>query len=206
MGAAVRERVDTGTPPRTRPVERGGPIASLGEALGHFEMGAPMHAIFVHFTIALTGASVAFDALGRLLDVESLADAGWWTLAGAALVTPLTLASGLASRLRMPVEEGEARSFLRAHMALGPAFFGLLVGLAVWRAVLWEAGHYVSLWYLAAAAGVALVMTLQGYLGGELVYRYGAEVVGAYRRLPSDHAATEAPSRPATPGAVEELR
>jgi uncharacterized membrane protein len=187
----VRERIDSGTARRARPVERGGPVASLGEALAHLEMGAPMHAIFVHFTIALTGASVAFDVLARFFGAESLADAAWWTLAGAALVTPVTLATGLASRLRMPVEEGEARSFLRAHMALGPAFFGLLVGLAVWRAFAWEAGRYVSWWYLAAAAAVALVMTLQGYLGGELVYRYGAEVQGAYRRLPSDDAADE---------------
>jgi hypothetical protein len=30
-----------------------------------------------------------------------------------------------------------------------------------------------------------VVMSIQGYLGGELVYRYGAEVTGEYRRLGS---------------------
>jgi hypoxanthine-guanine phosphoribosyltransferase len=36
-----------------------------------------------------------------------------------------------------------------------------------------------------AALGVAaIVMTLQGYLGGELVYRYGMDVRGRYRPLP----------------------
>jgi hypothetical protein len=38
-----------------------------------------------------------------------------------------------------------------------------------------------------------LVMTVQGYLGGELVYRYGAEVTGRYRRLPSAREARRVP-------------
>jgi hypothetical protein len=40
--------------------------------------------------------------------------------------------------------------------------------------------------------GVGFVMTVQGYLGGELVYRYGAEVKRAYRKMPG-HQADEAP-------------
>ena len=76
------------------------------------------------------------------------------------------------------------RSFLRAHMALGPIFFGLLVAVGIWRGRLWQAGAGVTGWYLAAMAGVMLVMAAQGYLGGELVYRYGAEVKFRYRKLP----------------------
>ncbi len=44
-------------------------------------------------------------------------------------------------------------------------------------------GAGVTGWYLAAMAGVILVMAVQGYLGGELVYRYGAEVKFRYRKL-----------------------
>lgn len=176
-----------------RPVESGGTVTSLRRALGLLRMGAPLHPILVHFTIALTSASLAFDAVGFLAGVESLAVAGWWTLAAAVVITVFTLATGLASRLRLPVEEGEARSFLRAHMALGPAFFGLLVGAGVWRAALWEAGGAVSWWYLIAMGVVALVMGAQGYLGGELVYRYGAEVERDYRGLPVRGAGSKAP-------------
>ena len=46
------------------------------------------------------------------------------------------------------------------------------------------AGAGVSWLYLAALAVVSLLMTVQGYLGGELVYRYGVEVEQAYRELP----------------------
>jgi uncharacterized membrane protein len=157
-------------------------------------MGAPMHPIFVHFTIALTAASLAFDALGFLFNAASLTAAGFWALNGSAVMTFFTVASGMVSSMRVPVEEGEARSFLRAHMALGPIFFGLLIGITVWRMTLWQGGRGVSWWYLAALGICALVMTAQGYLGGELVYRYGVEVEQAYRELPEREAATSVPS------------
>lgn len=161
--------------------------------MGHVaRLYAPLHAIFAHFTIALTASSLAFDVGAVVFGIPSLAAAGWWTLAAASLLTALTLASGISSRLRLPMEEGEARSFLRTHMALGPVFYGLLLAAAVWRAVLWERATPVPVVYLLALGLVALVMTVQGYLGGELVYRYGAEVTGRYPRLPS---AEEEPPR-----------
>ncbi|HWS99840.1 MAG TPA: DUF2231 domain-containing protein [Pyrinomonadaceae bacterium] len=149
-----------------------------------FKMGAPMHPIFVHFTIALTASSLIFDALGFFTSRASLTAAGGWTLLGSALMTLMTISTGLTSSTRAPVEEGEARSFLRAHMALGLAFYGLLLAVTLWRLSLWQTGAGVSWLYLGALAVVTLVMTVQGYLGGELVYRYGVEVEQAYRELP----------------------
>jgi uncharacterized membrane protein len=188
-----------------RQTESGGTVRSWRQALSLIEMGAPMHPIFVHFTIALTAASLAFDALGFLFNAASLIAAGFWSLNGAAVMTFFTLASGMVSSMRVPVEEGAARSFLRAHMALGPAFFGLLIGITIWRMTLWQGGRGVSWWYLGALGLCALVMTAQGYLGGELVYRYGVEVEQAYRELPQREAASSIPSaaprRPSTPTA-----
>ncbi|MDQ3804628.1 MAG: DUF2231 domain-containing protein [Acidobacteriota bacterium] len=185
---------------RPRPTERGGTVRSFARAKGLLKFGAPLHPIFVHFTIALTASSLAFDALGFFLGVGSLADAGGWTLAGSALMTLMTIVTGLTSAMRAPVEEGEARSFLRAHMALGVTFYGLLIGVASWRMSLWQDGAEVSWPYLAAAGAVSLVMAAQGYLGGELVYRYGVEVEQAYRELPERESKTAPPSLTASPG------
>lgn len=171
--------------PRPDAACEGGPVAGFRDVRRVARLHAPFHAIFAHFTIALTASSFAFDIGAVVLDVGSLAAAGWWTLAAATAVTLLTLGSGISSRLRLPMEEGEARSFLRTHMALGPAFYGLLLVAAGWRAALWERGAAVPPAYLVALGVVVLLMTVQGYLGGELVYRYGAEVTGRYRRLPS---------------------
>lgn len=167
-----------------RLAEQDGTARAARKVMGLVRMSAPAHPIYVHFTIALTTASVVFDALGFFFDAASLTATGWWTLAGSILMTLLTLSSGLTSRMRLPIEEGEARSFLRAHMALGPIFYGLLVAVGFWRISLWQAGQAVSWLYLAAVGAVLLVMLVQGYLGGELVYRYGAEVEGSFRRLP----------------------
>ena len=176
-----------------RATEQGGTVTSLRQAIGLIKMGAPMHPIFVHFTIALTFASLVFDALGFFFNKASLTAAGGWALVGAALMTLATLSTGLTSATRAPVEEGEARSFLRAHMALGFIFYGLLVAIVFWRISLWQGGQSVSWVYLAALAFVSLVMTVQGYLGGELVYRYGVEVEQAYRELPDRDAESPAP-------------
>ena len=176
-----------------RPTEHGGTVTSLGQALRLVRVGAPMHPIFVHYTIALTSASLVFDALGFFSGKTSLSAAGGWTLVGSALMTLVTLSTGLTSSTRAPVEEGEARSFLRAHMALGLIFYGLLVAMVFWRLSLWQGGRGVSWLYLASLAAVALVMTVQGYLGGELVYRYGVEVEQAHRELPAHGAESPPP-------------
>jgi uncharacterized membrane protein len=109
-------------------------------------------------------------------------------------MTLMTISTGLTSSTRAPVEEGEARSFLRAHMALGLIFYGLLVVMTLWRLSLWQTGTGVSWVYLGALAIVSLVMAVQGYLGGELVYRYGVEVEQAYRELPEREAESTPPA------------
>jgi uncharacterized membrane protein len=179
-----------------RPTEQGGTVKSLGQALSLIKMGAPVHPIFVHFTIALTSASLVFDALGFFLGKGSLTNAGGWTLVGAAVMTLMTISTGLTSSMRAPIEEGEARSFLRAHMALGLIFYGLLVAITFWRVSLWQGGRGVSWLYLGSLAVVSLVMTMQGYLGGELVYRYGVEVEQAYRELPEGDVKSSPPPLP----------
>ncbi|MGH6796002.1 MAG: DUF2231 domain-containing protein [Methylocella sp.] len=169
---------------RVLPAGRGATVTGLGQAIRLAKLAAPIHPILVHFTIALTVTSFAFDLLVLLFGFNTLRAVGWWTLAAAVLVTMGTIATGVKSRLRLPIEEGEARSFLRVHMALGPSFFGLLVALGIWRGELWQAGSAVTWWYIVSMIGVMLVMAAQGYLGGELVYRYGAEVKFRYRELP----------------------
>ncbi|HKY29620.1 MAG TPA: DUF2231 domain-containing protein [Pyrinomonadaceae bacterium] len=176
-----------------RPTERGGTVTSLREAMSLIKFGAPMHPIFVHFTIALTAASLVFDALGFFLEKTSLNAAGGWTLVGSAMLTLMTISTGLTSSTRAPVEEGEARSFLRAHMALGLMFYGLLVAVTFWRVWLWQGQQRLSWLYLLSLAIVSVVMTVQGYLGGELVYRYGVEVEQTYRELPDRGAKSASP-------------
>jgi uncharacterized membrane protein len=171
----------------------GGTITDWRHAFRVAGLSAPIHPIMVHFTIALFIMSLFCDGLGFFLHSPSLAQTGWWTIVGAVLTTPMTIATGAISRLRLPMQEGEARSFLRAHMALGLVVFGLLIVMALWRAWLWQTDSPISIAYLAGLIVVASVMTVQGYLGGELVYRYGADVKHGYRQLPGHRPNTAPP-------------
>ena len=71
-------------------------------------------------------------------------------------------------------------------MALGPIFLGILLAMTAWRASLWDRGVAPSWIYIAAMAGLICIMTVQGYLGGELVYRFAAEVEGRFTPLPTE--------------------
>src|SRR5262245_30739436 len=76
-----------GWPAMARRSAGGGTVITSRRALALVRMGAPFHPIFVHFTVALTVASLVFDALGYLAAARSLAEAGWWALAGAVVAT-----------------------------------------------------------------------------------------------------------------------
>jgi uncharacterized membrane protein len=125
-----------------------------------------------------------FDLLAALFGIRGWTNLGWWMIAAAIPVTVGALATGVKARLQLPLEEGAARSFLRAHMALGPMVLGLLVLTGCWRGWLWQLGSGATPAYLVALGVVLLAIAVQGYLGGELVYRYGAGVRGRYRQLP----------------------
>lgn len=177
----------------------GAVVTSPRGALRTLSFAAPLHPILVHYTIALTSASLLFELLGRVLHAPALSVAAWWMLALSVAATVLTLASGVASRRSLDIGEGTARSYLRLHMALGPSFFGMLVGTAIWRGLLRDAGAQPGWWYLAALAVTSGVMAVQGYTGGELVYRWGAEVAGRARGLRQRRAVDPAPRWPRVP-------
>ncbi len=157
---------------------------------------APIHPVLVHFAIGLSVSAFCFDLLAFVFGIRAWMTIGWWILAAAVPATLGALVTGVSSRMRLPLEEGEARSFLRTHMALGPLLFGLLVMLAFWRARLWQStGGGVDATYLGAMFVVLSGLAVQGYLGGELVYRYGAGVCAHVRELTAHGAQAKGPAR-----------
>lgn len=145
---------------------------------------APLHPILVHFTIALVATSLAIDLVVRIVGVSSLLTAAWWTIAAASVITIGTVATGVLSRRHVAIAEGAALGYLRFHAALGPTFLGCLIATTLWRATFWSRAIPPNIWYLIALGSVTIMMTVQGYLGGELVYRFGVGVRSAYTRLP----------------------
>lgn len=145
-------------------------------------IAAPLHPVFVHFSVALTVVSLLFEILALVWPAAALGPSGLYSLAAATVCTLPTLVTGALSRRHLPLEEGPARAWLRTHMALGPLFFGLLLVLLVWRITLWQ-HHAMTVGYLALLALAVVLLLIQGYIGGELVYRHGLAVRGRYARL-----------------------
>jgi len=128
----------------------------------------PIHPILVNFTAALIPTSLAAELLGRWLRKPSLTETGWWTLLLAAIVTPLTAATGLYWKQSMEMP-GEAQR-MAIHQWLGISLAVLFIGLAVWRGLLFRRKRATGIGYLAALVLLVCLLTLQGHLGGTMSF------------------------------------
>lgn len=145
------------------------------------------HPLIVHFPIALFITGFAVDGLGWLLRRENLKRVGLVLILLGALAAVPTVATGLAVEETVEKQlEGRpgAEAALEAHESLAIYTAIVLLGVAVLRLVLgtgwlerqrvWMHGLLVA-YLVVGTLGLGL-LTLTGYRGGELVYRYGAGV------------------------------
>ena len=102
---------------------------SLLPLLKHIVIETKIHPVLVNFTAALVPVSWGSDIAGRLWRNEGLRATGWWTLCFAALITPLTVATGWL--FWMPEDRGAAGMVI--HKWLGTVFVLLLAGFVLWR-------------------------------------------------------------------------
>lgn len=132
--------------------------------------GHPAHPMLVMFPVALLPLLLVLDLVHRFLGSPGAWEAGFWVAAVGLVTTVIAIVPGLVDMAAIP--DGS-----RAHRT---ALFHTIVGftiLAAYAATLWArwpAGSPPDRAGLALgldAAGVVLV-TIQGWLGGELVYRH----------------------------------
>ncbi len=141
----------------------------------------PFHPRLVHFPIALTLAGIAFVAIGligRRSEERWLWSGRWLLLAG----WISTLAAGIAGL----VDQGRAadlppvRDVINQHITVGVAILIVLGAALYWplkakRLLVVPAGRRA---YLGLLLLVALLILLDGWLGGKLVYEFGVGVRG----------------------------
>ena len=142
------------------------------------ELRTPLHPAIVHFPLALLVLAVAGDGIAFVGGIQSLATTARWALSAAAVGAALAVLAGLHDMHRATMSE-EAHHRVHRHMYVGLTLAGVIVGLTAWR---WLAG--VSALYLSAAVVSLGLAALQGWLGGELVFRDG---VGVARRRGTAH-------------------
>jgi uncharacterized membrane protein len=140
----------------------------------------PQHPAVVHFPIALTIVSVVADATAWVMRgsaaAPSLFATGWWTLVGAVALGAVAIVLGLSDMRRQKIPE-EAHRRVHYHMRIGFTVFVVLGVLFVWRLVQIIGGQFsVGPAYLSLAIVALALIVYQGWLGGELVFRYGVGV------------------------------
>lgn len=140
------------------------------------EAFAPFHPRFVHFPIALCIVGAFFIALGVLRHEERWRGYGQislvlgWAGILVAVVTGLIDQAGAS-------DDAAVVALINQHITAGIALV-ITVGLAIYWPIrsknLWQTPARWA--YLALLAVIVLLVILEAWLGGKLVYQYGVGV------------------------------
>jgi len=134
--------------------------------------GHPLHPAIVHFPIALLLSASAAD-LAWVAGLTSDAHIGAVLMAGGLAMGLVAMGAGLLDFTKL--DEAVVPHAVRHIMAVGLAWLGYGIALYLRRDALQGASSIGSA-SLALSFVSALVLCVGGFLGGRLVYTYGAGV------------------------------
>ncbi len=138
----------------------------------------PLHPHVVHFPVALTLTGVLFLALGLVRREER-----WWGYGQISLLLGwlgvlAAVVTGLVDQARAP-QDPAVVAVLNQHITAGIALL-IAAGLALYwplRNKRLPSGMTSARWgYLALLVLIVLLVVLEGWLGGRLVYDFGVGV------------------------------
>lgn len=134
--------------------------------------GHPVHPAIVHFPIALLLSATAAD-LAWLSGLTQDAHFGTVLMAAGLVMGLVAMGAGLVDLIRLPQELFPHA--LRHIGAVGTAWLGYVIALYLRRESLVGEAH-LSTATLTVSIASALLLSLGGWLGGRLVYTFGAGV------------------------------
>jgi uncharacterized membrane protein len=140
--------------------------------------GHPLHPALVHFPIALLLSATLADltwAAGLTNNVQLAAV----MMAGGLVAGLLAMAAGLIDFARL--DEAAVPHALRHMTVVGLAWAGYAIALYLRRDAL-AGGTDLGMPTIALSFVSALVLALGGWLGGRLVYTFGAGVSKGYQK------------------------
>ena len=148
-----------------------------------------MHSSLVHLPVALLPVAIGTDLVGRATGNQSLLDMGRRTIGFAAAGAAASGVTGFIAQEEVNVE-GRALDLLITHRNLNVTATLTTTLLAVWRA----RHERPSVGYLGVGLADMGMLLYSAYLGGTLVYHFGAGVAlanGQWRKNPPELKAGE---------------
>ncbi len=139
--------------------------------------GHPLHPALVHFPIALLLSATASD-LAWLTGLMQDPHFGAMLMAGGLIMGLFAMGAGLSDFAAL--EDAVVPHALRHIMAAGLAWLGYGIALYLRRDSLFGDADLTTITITVSIAS-ALLLTLAGWLGGRLVYSFGA---GVSKRAP----------------------
>jgi uncharacterized membrane protein len=151
--------------------------------------GHPAHTVLVHLPLGLWAASAAWDALGFLgvgPDAGALfSQVAFWCIVGGLVAAAPTVVTGFLDFLAIGKGRERAADLAIYHLGTMLSAAAAYGGSLVARGGPSPAEGARLGWALALAGAGLLLLIVGGWMGGELVYRYGVGTAAAPRRNPS---------------------
>jgi len=135
-------------------------------------LGHPLHPAVVHFPIALLLSATAAD-VAWVAGITGDTHLGAVLMAAGLVMGLVAMGAGLVDFARL--DEALVPHAMRHMAAVGAAWLGYAVALYLRRDV-FSGAEAVGFASLAISFGSACVLALGGWLGGRLVYTFGAGV------------------------------
>jgi uncharacterized membrane protein len=145
--------------------------AALAGPYGH-----PFHPILVTVPIGAWVCSLVFDIGSRIVDAPGFLTQGSLWLVGIGVVGALAAALfGFLDLVAIPTGTPAFRTAL-LHMSLNLVVVAAYIGNFVWRYDQYHNGLPVAVGPLVLSIVTLAALTVSGFLGGKLAYRYGVRV------------------------------
>lgn len=139
--------------------------------------GHPFHPILVTVPMGAWIGSLAFDIGSRVADeAEVFAKGAYWLIALGIVGALAAAVFGFLDLLVVPTGTKAFRTGL-THMALNLVVVAAFVLSFVWRMDTIDDPGEVGTGLIALSVAALVVLSVSGWLGGKLTYRYGVRVV-----------------------------
>jgi uncharacterized membrane protein len=136
-----------------------------------------IHPIVVHFVIAMGVITFVFDLIGSAFKKPALYEVSFWNLLFATVAIFVAIIFGqVEAGLADPY--GASSEILNLHSTIGWSLAGILSLLSAWRYVIRNKDpQQLPLSFLAAGAGLSVLIVVQVMLGNQLIWVYGLHTV-----------------------------